>query len=243
MRENIHKIFVFLKFLYYLSGEVAMKQHYSRYYYSGIAAALFALAMFWICASAATASEIHDAVGLSNIAKIEELLKANPECVNEYNDRGQTPLLMWINPSRNLDVIKLLLEHKADPNAPMKDFSKETPMHMACQWGLSDVVELLLEKGANPRCRDHDGATPIFFAAGGNHAQIVKRLLGLGINVNDIEHDKTIVHLAAKYGAIDVLRMLLDMKADPNIHDVDNSTPLHYAAGWLWGGPNFFGQN
>jgi len=49
----------------------------------------------------------------------------------------------------HLDVVKLLLEHGADPN--VQDDEGETPLHHAAAWRDNvDIVRLLLEHGADP---------------------------------------------------------------------------------------------
>ncbi len=57
---------------------------------------------------------------------------------------------------RNLDMIKMLLEYGADPNAQSK---MGTPLH---RWlDNADIARLLLEHGADPNSRDWDNWTPL----------------------------------------------------------------------------------
>ena len=57
-------------------------------------------------------------------------------------------------------VVKLLLEHQADPNSKTT-FSCETPLHLAATYARNDVTKLLLEAGANPLSKDFRGQTPM----------------------------------------------------------------------------------
>jgi len=40
-----------------------------------------------------------------------------------------------------------------------------TPLHLACAKGVTNIVRLLVEKGANPNCRDFDESTPLHCAS------------------------------------------------------------------------------
>jgi ankyrin repeat protein len=61
--------------------------------------------------------------------------------------------------TENIDLIKVLIEHGADPNK--QDADGQTPLFEACYAGNSETVLLLLEYGANPNVKDSDGNTPL----------------------------------------------------------------------------------
>ncbi|PTB40410.1 hypothetical protein M441DRAFT_101590, partial [Trichoderma asperellum CBS 433.97] len=62
----------------------------------------------------------------------------------------------------NFTLVKLLLEHNADPNCPNED--GETPLYLATIRRNEPIVKLLLKKGANPNCADHYGGNALNFA-------------------------------------------------------------------------------
>ena len=62
----------------------------------------------------------------------------------------------------NLQVVKLLLQHGADPNA--RDNWNYTPLHEAAIKGKIDVCIVLLQHGADPTIRNTDGKTAIELA-------------------------------------------------------------------------------
>lgn len=55
-----------------------------------------------------------------------------------------------------------------------------TPLHLACDRGLTSFIEILLEKGVNVNPQDNDGSTPLMLAAICDRPEIVKLLLSHG---------------------------------------------------------------
>lgn len=76
--------------------------------------------------------------------------------------------------SRNVAVVRQLLEHGADPNARQQ--SGFTSLHAAAQNGDLETLELLLRHGADPNARNDDGKTPADMAKEKNHQLILDRL-------------------------------------------------------------------
>src|SRR5262245_52753128 len=60
------------------------------------------------------------------------------------------------------------------------------PLHCAAEWGRTDVVKLLLEKGAdvNPPSDRYDGWTPLLCAIGKRRAEVAEMLLRAGARVD-----------------------------------------------------------
>ncbi|KAJ0173068.1 hypothetical protein K1T71_011244 [Dendrolimus kikuchii] len=54
---------------------------------------------------------------------------------------------------------------------------KQTPLHLCCTWGLTDVIQTLLEHGANINSKDAEGKTPLHIAIENQHAAIISLLL------------------------------------------------------------------
>jgi ankyrin repeat protein len=78
----------------------------------------------------------------------------------------------------NLPKARLLLDHGADINA-VDDEYRSTPLGMAARWGQREMVELLLERGADPNRSGAPWATPLAWARKKGHTEIAARLLGL----------------------------------------------------------------
>jgi len=106
-----------------------------------------------------------------------------------------------------------------------------TPLFAAARNGHTDIVRLLLDKGAKPNIPDEYEASPLKTAAENGHKEVVKLLIDSGADPNMFDNFKyTALHDAARNGHNDVIQMLLDIGADPNISKKGGETPLHEAA-------------
>ncbi|KAK4163097.1 hypothetical protein QBC43DRAFT_240047 [Cladorrhinum sp. PSN259] len=134
------------------------------------------------------------------------------------------------------DVIQLLLDHGADPNATGTGFPRETPLTAAITFGHKEAVRLLIRSGANPNLRDKDFDTPLGAATDLSFTQgIVRLLLEAGADPNlEIRGCFTLLHrtLSGAYKHIERTRLLLEFKANPNLQDEAGDTPLHKACKW-----------
>ncbi|WP_310732692.1 ankyrin repeat domain-containing protein [Wolbachia pipientis] len=103
-----------------------------------------------------------------------------------------------------------------------------TPLHIAAQKRLDNIVQLLLKHGANVDATTKEGYTPLHVAAQKAHNKRVVQLLldgGAGVNVKD-NKDYTPLHDAAQSGSKDVVQLLLGHGADINAQDENYVTPL-----------------
>ena len=73
------------------------------------------------------------------------------------------------------EVVRLLLDHGADPNARWKNGL--TPLHRASQYGKIEIVRTLVERGAGVEVQDEQGRTPWDYASGEQRDEIIKLLL------------------------------------------------------------------
>ncbi|MBN3319285.1 TNKS1 protein, partial [Atractosteus spatula] len=132
---------------------------------------------------------------------------------------------------RNGDVsrVKRLVD---SGNVNAKDMAgrKSTPLHFAAGFGRKDVVEHLLQTGANVHARDDGGLIPLHNACSFGHAEVVSLLLCQGADPNARDNwNYTPLHEAAIKGKIDVCIVLLQHGADPNIRNTDGKSALDLA--------------
>ena len=111
---------------------------------------------------------------------------------------------------------------------------KQTPLHLAAQFGQLSVCSLLLELGASLDSTDDHGQKPIHLAAQSNKPEVVKLLVTKRPNLVSVstKDGSTCAHIAASGGSIAVIEEL--MKHDLNVvlnsrNKVNDSTPLHIA--------------
>ena len=85
--------------------------------------------------------------------------------------RDYTPL-HWAARQGHNDLVRLLLEKGADPNAVSK--SGETPLHLTSSQGKIETAEILISKGADLNIKDLQGLTPYDSAEKNGKSDYVK---------------------------------------------------------------------
>ncbi len=125
----------------------------------------------------------------------------------------------------DLDTLQRLLDEGADVNAP--DVAG-TPLH----WGLfsrnPDVLRLLLDRGADPNLEGSLG-TPLKSATLQGDVQVVRWLLDAGADPNRGRRGLAL-HVAARYGRLDLVALLLERGADIEARSPEGHTALHEAS-------------
>uniref|UniRef100_A0A665XAK2 Poly [ADP-ribose] polymerase n=1 Tax=Echeneis naucrates TaxID=173247 RepID=A0A665XAK2_ECHNA len=132
---------------------------------------------------------------------------------------------------RNGDVsrVKKLVD-AVNVNAKDMAGRKSTPLHFAAGFGRRDVVDHLLQTGANVHARDDGGLIPLHNACSFGHSEVVSLLLCQGADPNARDNwNYTPLHEAAIKGKIDVCIVLLQHGADPNIRNTDGKSALDLA--------------
>ncbi|KAL8592133.1 Poly [ADP-ribose] polymerase tankyrase-2 [Nucella lapillus] len=151
----------------------------------------------------------------------------NDSNIPSQNDPGRE--LFEACRNGDLNKVKKLISSN---NVNAKDTAgrKSTPLHFAAGFGRKDVVEHLLENGANVHARDDGGLIPLHNACSFGHAEVVQLLLRHGADPNARDNwNYTPLHEAAIKGKIDVCIVLLQQGGDPNIRNTDGKTALDLA--------------
>lgn len=143
---------------------------------------------------------------------------------------GASTPLMEAAQEGHLDLVKFLLENKADVHAQTQ--TGDTALTYACENGHTDVAEMLLLFGAALEHLSEGGRTPLMKACRAGHICTVKFLIQKGADVNrqTTNNDHTPLSLACAGGHQHVVELLLAHGADPFHKLKDNSTMLIEAA-------------
>jgi len=128
------------------------------------------------------------------------------------------------------DAVRLLLKHRARVDAP--DINGYTPLHRAInRERYREVVEVLLQAGADINTRCKKGPTPLQTAAAKNHVLVSEFLISNGADVNMTgPRNMRAVHNAIYNGHAEVLEVLLRNGADATLKDDDGWDSLYGAA-------------
>lgn len=108
----------------------------------------------------------------------------------------------------------------------------ETPLHVAARLGQEEIVQWLVERGAERDPVTRSGETPLFMAFFAKHFGVVQTLLQAKANANakNGPEGKAILHLAAENDLVSWIQVLADLKADLNIQTNTRKSAIQLAA-------------
>jgi ankyrin repeat protein len=159
--------------------------------------------------------------------------------LNMKDDKGNAPLHLAITKDGLEPVFDSMLEKGADVNVGGKinKTENQTPLYAAVVKQREDLVQKLLEKGADPNKADSEGALPLSESVlGAADPTITKMLLEKGANVNAQESNgaTALIYLATNKKITpekraELVRLLLDKGADKTIKDKKGKTAAVWA--------------
>ncbi|XP_074655269.1 ankyrin repeat and SOCS box protein 15-like [Tubulanus polymorphus] len=161
-------------------------------------------------------------VPLENLKCLELLLNygADPDVFS----RSGLNALMKACKEQNLDAMKLLIKHGADVNISNNPrFDEKTPLYYAIMGGNPDVIQILLDANVDltkPVCHN---MFPLTLAVSRDKLAVSRLLLDYGASVDEKNFDGmnplisicTSSYLKHQY---ELLELILDNGADPNVH-------------------------
>uniref|UniRef100_A0A093VPM2 Putative ankyrin repeat protein n=1 Tax=Talaromyces marneffei PM1 TaxID=1077442 RepID=A0A093VPM2_TALMA len=141
------------------------------------------------------------------------------------------PAIVWAARSLENDQVKLLLENGADVNAASGPWKTDvhkvhqidnvrgmslkyelgmTALIWAARRGMRDMIELLMEHGADIEAHSSSGETALLAGSEAGHKEIVKFLIDRGANLSAKDSfGQTALYKAAANGHVDIMRLLL----------------------------------
>ncbi|KAJ1547766.1 Protein tanc2, partial [Nowakowskiella sp. JEL0078] len=179
---------------------------------------------------------IHYAAGCESPGPLKFLLQHMTH--QSVDSSKYTPLLLAAKYGRaeNVRVLVDAAGGGADSANATFLLSGSTALHIASHYGHLEVVEVLIEFGANVNAiTKGNKMTPLIEASKMGHLQVVSRLIEAGAYIFMGDNmGKTPLHYAAKNGRFEIVVKLLSLGADTEWTDSSLNTPLHYACGYGW---------
>ncbi|XP_014229229.1 ankyrin-3-like [Trichogramma pretiosum] len=184
-------------------------------------------------------SALHLALEKGHKEVVRSLLRNNAD-PNLTNPEGSTALHLICKMDRPKALMRLLFEISDEKSQPLpldaRDKEGKTALHLALEKGHRKVVQLLLERDADPNLAHPEGSTALHLICKMNRPIALMKLLfeisdkknqPLPLDAQD-KKGKTALHWALKDNIrTDVAEWLLRKGADSNLADKEGSTALH----------------
>ncbi|MBK5294351.1 MAG: ankyrin repeat domain-containing protein [Acidobacteriia bacterium] len=140
--------------------------------------------------------------------------------VNHADQSGATAL-MWSIP--DVEKARLLIARGAKVDAVSTLTGRTALLIAAGRPGAARIVQLLLDKGADPKARDREGLTAVIRAAHNGDAETVKLLIARGADVNARGRGTTALLDAINRNDSALVDLLLVSGADAKAQDDDGA--------------------
>jgi len=184
------------------------------------------------------AVDLHLAAYLGDAGKVRGFLDSGAD-VNAKGPDGWTPLLYAVLQNQR-EAARLLIAAGAGLNAVRKGkylpagYRSGVVLHLAAAEGHFDLVELLIDAGADVEIHDAFVETALYAAVRNGRSDIVELLMAKGANPNtssraDCLCDNVPLGIAVREGYVDVAEALIAGGANVNARDDFGWTPLHVA--------------
>jgi ankyrin repeat protein len=156
------------------------------------------------------------------------LLLGHGADVNARSSDMRTPLMIAARRPGNSAVVKLLLEHGANPNPTAHPAAESSPLIEAATAGDAASMELLLGYGAEVKVA---GEPALEMAVAMEGLKECSKCVGLLVakNLDGAAYTTALANIAV-FGDVTTVRMMLDHGADVNAVDPLGRTALMYAA-------------
>lgn len=132
-------------------------------------------------------------------------------------------------------MVRQALENGADPNTIVSSWNQWTALHYATRYGLFEIVDALIRKGADPNRKDSNNQTAIDLAGVFNQTQILALLKkgdgtgSTGGTGTPPRHNQDLI-TAAQHGDLAGIRKALAAGARPDYRQGQGWTALLFAA-------------
>ncbi len=147
---------------------------------------------------------------------------------DQTGKNGVSPLYIAVKNGHpycaNLLVIWTTVNNKAGGD------DKNTPLHIASEYGYTDVIKSLLTLDLNKNEQNKHGETALLIASKYGHDDIVDLLINAKAKTDTENFDGSCpLHIASQKNHINTVRLLIKGKANIDQKDKDGNTPLFIA--------------
>ncbi|RUS77619.1 hypothetical protein EGW08_014619 [Elysia chlorotica] len=170
-----------------------------------------------------------------NTDAVELLLQKGAD-FHAQDKHDKTAIFLAAEENKIQVLKKLLSKPRVKQLINESDCYDNSPLHIAAKQGYLDIVQCLLENGADLDDKNEEEETPLHLAAKHGRTNIVRELIKTDTTIvnDEDENSNTALHLAAQCGHYKVVKLLLDLGADVSARNYNAWTPLDLAASKGW---------
>ncbi len=144
------------------------------------------------------------------------------------DERGLTPLLAAVKAGNRSAIDFLMARESVNESIDRMVLpERETPLAVALRDRQFDLADRLIEKGATLEVDAEPGIPFLIAAVRSDDREMIDYLLGKGVRVDyKSAQPVTALAVAAESGKVELMKRLLDAKADPNVRGVSGKSLL-----------------
>lgn len=153
--------------------------------------------------------DVFAAAALGKTAALQTLLDNDPMLVSLYSPDGWTALHLAAHFGQT-DAARMLIGHGASATLRSHNDMSNQPLHAACAGHPGrELIELLLDSGAEVNAQQHGGFTPLHETAQNGDIALTELLLSRGADIRaTTDEGKTAFQLAEEAGHDDMAALL-----------------------------------
>jgi ankyrin repeat protein len=188
------------------------------------------ISFLFMFSSTILASSLHEVVKDGSVDEIKEVLNENID-INIKNEDGVTPLMKAVKYNNSLEVVNFLLDEGADAN--ITNSRGKTPLMYAAEYNNNpEIIKVLLKNGADVKVKGVNEAPLALFAAENENLEVVKTLVGEGMetNVNDYHYNTALMLAAERNANPEVISYLINRGSNLEATDKWGGTVFERAA-------------